>query len=279
VKIHPTAVVSPEASLGEGVSIGAYSIIGARVVLGKGSRVASHVVIEGPTQVGMNCQFFPYASIGFPPQDLKYKGENTELVIGDHNVFREYVTVNRGTVQGGGRTVIGHHNFFMAYSHVAHDCLLGDHIIMANAATLAGHVIIEDHATIGAFSGVHQFCKVGLHGFVGGYSVITKDVLPYSKTVSARDARNYGVNTIGLQRKGFSPESIHAIRRAYRIILQSKLNTSQALVTLKKKFLDQPEVQVIINFIEKSERGIIKKGDTTVSFLLSFHEPIWIDSW
>jgi len=258
VKIHPTAVVSPEASLGEGVSIGAYSIIGARVVLGKGSRVASHVVIEGPTQVGMNCQFFPYASIGFPPQDLKYKGENTELVIGDHNVFREYVTVNRGTVQGGGRTVIGHHNFFMAYSHVAHDCLLGDHIIMANAATLAGHVIIEDHATIGAFSGVHQFCKVGVHGFVGGYSVITKDVLPYSKTVSARDARNYGVNTLGLQRQGFSPESIHAIRVAYRIILQSRQNTSQALVTLKKKFSDRPEIQVIINFIEKSERGIIK---------------------
>jgi UDP-N-acetylglucosamine acyltransferase len=258
VKIHPTAVVSPEASLGEGVSIGAYSIIGDRVVLGKGSRVASHVVIEGPTQIGMNCQFFPYASIGFPPQDRKYKGENTELVIGDRNVFREYVTVNRGTVQGGGRTVIGSHNFFMAYSHVAHDCLLGDHIIMANAATLAGHVIIENHATIGAFSGVHQFCKVGVHGFVGGYSVITKDVLPYSKTVSARDARNYGVNTLGLQRQGFPPESIHAIRAAYRIILQSKQNTSQALVTLKKKFSDRPEIQVIINFIEKSERGIIK---------------------
>jgi len=258
VNIDATAVVSPEAFLGEGVSVGAYSIIGDRVVLGKGSRVASHVVIQGPTQIGMNCQFYPYSSIGLPPQDLKHKGENTELVIGDHNVFREYVTVNRGTVQGGGRTIIGNHNYFMAYSHVAHDCVLGDHIIMANAATLAGHVIIEDHATIGAFSGVHQFCKVGVHGFVGGYSVITKDVLPYSKTVSARDAKNYGVNTVGLQRKGFPPESIHAIRTAYRIILQSKLNTSQALAALRKKYSDQPEIQVIINFIEKSERGIIK---------------------
>ena len=258
MNIDATAVVSPEAFLGEGVSVGAYSIIGDRVVLGKGSRVASHVVIQGPTQIGMNCQFYPYSSIGLPPQDLKHKGENTELVIGDHNVFREYVTVNRGTVQGGGRTVIGNHNYFMAYSHVAHDCVLGDHIIMANAATLAGHVIIEDHATIGAFSGVHQFCKVGVHGFVGGYSVITKDVLPYSKTVSARDAKNYGVNTVGLQRKGFPPESIHAIRTAYRIILQSKLNTSQALAALRKKYSDQPEIQVIINFIEKSERGIIK---------------------
>ena len=258
MNIHPTAVVSPEAFLGEGVSVGPYSIIGNRVVLGKGSRVASHVVIEGPTEIGIGCQFYPYSSIGFPPQDLKYKGEDTQLIIGDHDVFREYVTVNRGTAQGAGRTVIGNYNYFMAYSHVAHDCILGDHIIMANAATLAGHVIIEDHATIGAFSGVHQFCKVGVHGFVGGYSVITKDVLPYSKTVSARDAKNYGVNTLGLQRKGFSPESILAIRVAYRIILQSKLNTSQALATLKKKFLDQPEVQVIINFIEKSERGIIK---------------------
>ena len=258
MNIDAKAVVSHEAFLGEGVSVGAYSIIGDRVVLGKGSRVASHVVIQGPTQIGMNCQFYPYSSIGLPPQDLKHKGENTELVIGDHNVFREYVTVNRGTVQGGGRTIIGNHNYFMAYSHVAHDCVLGDHIIMANAATLAGHVIIEDHATIGAFSGVHQFCKVGVHGFVGGYSVITKDVLPYSKTVSARDAKNYGVNTVGLQRKGFPPESIHAIRTAYRIILQSKLNTSQALAALRKKYSDQPEIQVIINFIEKSERGIIK---------------------
>jgi UDP-N-acetylglucosamine acyltransferase len=256
--IHPTAVINGGAVLGEEVSVGAYSVIGNRVALGEGCRVASHVVIEGPTWVGADCQFYPFCSIGFPPQDLKYKNEDTGLVIGDHNVFREYATVNRGTAQGSGRTAIGSHNFIMAYSHIAHDCILGSHIILANAATLAGHVVIEDHAIIGAFSGVHQFCKVGVHGFVGGYSVITKDVLPYSKTVSAREARNYGVNTIGLERKGFSTESIERIRAAYRIILRSKLNTSQALALLKEKFSNEPEIKVLIDFIEKSERGIIK---------------------
>ena len=178
--------------------------------------------------------------------------------MGDDNVFREFVTVHRGTAQGGGRTLIGNHNFVMAYSHIAHDCILGDHIILANAATLAGHVTIADYATIGAFSGVHQFCKVGFHGFVGGYSVITKDVLPYSKTVSPREAGNYGVNRIGLERKGFSAESIKTIRSAFRVIQQSKLNTAQALATLKERFIDDRDVQPIIEFIEKSERGIIK---------------------
>jgi UDP-N-acetylglucosamine acyltransferase len=258
MEVHPTAIVSPRAALGKGISIGPYAIVGDDVTLGEDCRVDAHAVIQGRAWIGSHCRFFPYSSIGLPPQDLKYKGEDTELVIGDHNVFREYVTINRGTVQGGGSTQIGDHNFFMVYSHVAHDCVLGNHIIMANAATLAGHVIIEDYATIGAFSGVHQFCRVGVHGFVGGYSVITKDVLPYSKTVSARDARNYGVNTIGLERRGFSAESIRAIRAAYRLILQSKLNTSQALPVLKERFVGQPDVQVLIDFIEKSQRGIIK---------------------
>jgi UDP-N-acetylglucosamine acyltransferase len=228
------------------------------VVLGAGCRVDEHVVIQGPTRIGQRCRFFPFGSIGFPPQDLKYKGEPTELIVGDDNIFREYVTVHRGTAQGGGRTVIGNHNFVMAYSHIAHDCILGNHIILANAATLAGHVTIADHATIGAFSGVHQFCKVGLHGFVGGYSVITKDVLPYSKTVSPREAGNYGVNTIGLERKGFSPESIKTLRAAFRVIQQSKLNTAQALTALKERFPGDQDVQPIIEFIEKSERGVIK---------------------
>jgi UDP-N-acetylglucosamine acyltransferase len=256
--IHPKAIVSSNASLAHDVRIGAYSIVGEQVSLGEGCRVDDHVVIQGPTSIGKHCRFFPFGSIGLPPQDLKYKGELTELIIGDHNIFREYVTVHRGTAQGGGRTLIGHHNFIMAYSHIAHDCILGDHIILANAATLAGHVIIADHATVGAFSGIHQFCKVGLYGFVGGYSVITKDVLPYSKTVSAREARNYGVNTIGLERRGFSPESITRIRSAFRVILQSKLNTTQALQVLKEKFSGNTEVQTLIDFIEKSERGIIK---------------------
>ena len=256
--IHSSAIISPEASLAADVSVGAYSVIGQHVVLGAGCRVEEHVVIQGPTRIGQRCRFFPFGSIGFPPQDLKYKGEPTELIVGDDNIFREYVTVHRGTAQGGGRTVIGNHNFVMAYSHIAHDCILGNHIILANAATLAGHVTISDHATIGAFSGVHQFCKVGFHGFVGGYSVITKDVLPYSKTVSPREAGNYGVNTIGLDRKGFSPESIQNIRAAFRVLQQSKLNTAQALAALKEQFLGDPDVQPIIEFIENSERGVIK---------------------
>jgi UDP-N-acetylglucosamine acyltransferase len=256
--IHHSAIISPEASLAQDVSVGAYSVIGEHVVLGAGCRVDDHVVIQGPTRIGQRCRFFPFGSIGFPPQDLKYKGEPTELIIGDDNIFREYVTVHRGTEQGGGRTVIGNHNFVMAYSHIAHDCILGDHVILANAATLAGHVTIADHATIGAFSGVHQFCKVGFHGFVGGYSVITKDVLPYSKTVSPREAGNYGVNTIGLERKGFSPESIKNIRAAFRVLQQSKMNTAQALAALKEKFSGDTDVQPIIRFIEQSERGVIK---------------------
>lgn len=258
MSIHPTSIVSPEASLASDVSVGAYSIISEGVSLEAGCRVGEHVVIQGPTRIGRHCRFLPFGSIGFPPQDLKYQGEPTELIVGDHNVFREYVTVHRGTAQGGGRTVIGNHNFIMAYSHIAHDCVLGNHILLANAATLAGHVTIADHATIGAFSGVHQFCKVGVYGYVGGYSVITKDVLPYSKTVSAREAGNYGVNTIGLERRGFSAESIQSIRAAFRVILQSKLNTSQALEALKERFAGNPDVEPIIEFIESSDRGIIK---------------------
>lgn len=258
MEVHPTALVNQGALLGEGTKIGPYTVIGDRVVLGKECRVGSHVVIEGPVKIGDRCTFYPFSSIGFPPQDLKYRGEDTAVLIGHDNVFREYVTINRGTAQGNGLTIIGNYNFVMAYSHIAHDCVLGDHVILANAATLAGHVTIEDHATIGAFSGVHQFCTIGTHGFVGGYSVITKDVLPYSKTVSARDAKNYGVNVLGLERKGFSPESIRTIRSAFRVLLQSHLNTTQALESLKKDFSNCPEVEVIVRFIEKSQRGVIK---------------------
>ena len=258
MSIHPTAVVSAKASLGQEVSIGPYAIVEDDVVVGDHCRVDAHTVIQGPTRIGVHCHFFPFCSIGFPPQDLKYLGERTELVIGDHNTFREYVTVNRGTTGGGGRTSIGNHNFIMAYGHIAHDCLLGDHVLLANAATLAGHVTVADHATVGAFSGVHQFCRVGIYGFVGGYSVITKDVLPYSKTVSARDAKNYGVNVIGLERRGFSADSIRTIRAAYRVLFQSGLNTSQALDQLKRDLSGNSEVQALIDFIQTSDRGIIK---------------------
>lgn len=255
--IHPTAIVSPESEIGANVCIGPYCRIGDRVRIGNGCRFDSHVVVEGPTTIGEDNHFFPFGTIGLQAQDLKFKGEETFLTIGSNNVFREYVNINRGTKGGGGHTRIGDHNFLMVAAHVGHDSILGSHIIMANAATLAGHVTIEDHATIGAYSGVHQFCRVGMHGYVGGYSVVTKDVLPYSKTVSERNTQAYGPNIIGLERKGFTPEQIQNIKSAFRLLLQSKLNTTQAVEAIKTK-LQSPEVQVILDFIETSSRGVIK---------------------
>jgi UDP-N-acetylglucosamine acyltransferase len=255
--IHETAIVSPEARIGSDVVIGPYCRVGARVDLGDRCVLDSHVVIEGPTTIGSDNRFFPFCVIGVQPQDLKFKGEDTFLTIGSHNVFREYVNVHRGTKGGGGHTRVGDHNFLMVNAHVAHDCVVGNHVIMANAATLAGHVMVEDHATIGAYSGVHQFCRVGTHGYVGGYSVITKDVLPYSKTVSERKTQNYGVNSLGLERKGFTAEQIANISAAFRRLLRSKLNTTQALDAIKAEGV-APEVQVIVDFIESSERGVIK---------------------
>jgi len=255
--IHTTAIVSPEAEIGHDVMIGPYCRVGARVRIGNGCRFDSHVIVEGPTTIGDSNHFYPFGTIGLQPQDLKFKGEETFLTIGNHNVFREYVNIHRGTKGGGGHTRIGNHNFLMAYAHVGHDSTLGNHIIMANAATLAGHVIIEDHATVGAFSGVHQFCRIGTHGYVGGYTVVTKDVLPYSKTVSERSTRAYGPNTLGLERKGFSAEQIKNIRTAFRLLLQSKLNTTQAVEAIRGK-LQSPEVQTIIDFIETTDRGVIK---------------------
>ena len=255
--IHPSAIVSPEAEIADDACIGPYCRIGSRVRIGKNCRFESHVIVEGPTTIGEDNQFYPFGTIGLQPQDLKFKGEETFLTIGNHNIFREYVNVHRGTKGGGGNTRIGDHNFLMAYVHIGHDSVLGNHIIMANAATLAGHVTIEDHATIGAFSGVHQFCRVGTHGYVGGYSVITKDVLPYSKTVSERNTQAYGPNVLGLERKGFTPQQIQNIRTAFRLLLQSKLNTTQAVEEIKTR-LNSPEVQIILDFIGKSERGVIK---------------------
>ncbi len=251
-------MIHPKAALGEEVSVGPYSCIGADVRIGDQTEVKAHVVIEGPTEIGTHCRIFPFASLGHPPQDLKYAGAPTRLVIGNHNVIREFVTVHRGTEGGGGVTKIGDHNFLMAYAHVAHDCRLGSHIIMANAATLAGHVIIDDYATIGAFTGVHQFCRVGVHGFVGGYSVITRDVLPYSKTVSERGTHAFGANSLGLQRRGFSAKAIKEIEHAFHVLLASKLNTTQAVARLKQEAELSAEVRALIEFIESSERGVIK---------------------
>jgi UDP-N-acetylglucosamine acyltransferase len=255
--IHETAIVSPEAQIADDVMIGPFCRIGGCVKIGKGCRFESHIVVEGPTTIGEDNQFYPFGTIGLQPQDLKFKGEETFLSIGNQNVFREYVNIHRGTKGGGGHTRIGDNNFLMAYVHVGHDSTIGNHTILANAATLAGHVTIADHATVGAFSGVHQYCRVGTHGYVGGYSVVTKDVLPYSKTVSERNTHSYGPNVLGLERKGFNAEQIQNIRAAFRLLLQSKLNTSQAVEAIKAK-MHSPEVDVLVQFIETAERGVIK---------------------
>ncbi|HSE42172.1 MAG TPA: acyl-ACP--UDP-N-acetylglucosamine O-acyltransferase [Acidobacteriota bacterium] len=255
--IHPTAIVHSETELASDVSVGPYSVIGKGVRIGNGTRIMSHVVIEGPTVIGNRCTFFPFGSIGQIPQDLKFRGEHSELIIGDQNVFREFVTLHRGTSGGGAKTVVGNSNFFMAYAHVAHDCHIGNSIIMANGATLAGHVQIEDHSTIGAFSGIHQHCRVGKYGFIGGYSVITKDVLPYSKTVGNR-AHCYGINAVGLRRIGFDSSKINGIRQAFRLLLQAHLNTSQAVDAIKKEVAGSEEVLYLLEFIRNSKRGIIK---------------------
>jgi UDP-N-acetylglucosamine acyltransferase len=255
--IDPSARVAPEAQLGPGVRVGAYAVIGPQVRIGAGTIVEAHAVVDGDTVIGRGNHLYPFCSVGLAPQDLKYHGEPTRLELGDRNVVREFVTLNRGTGVGGGLTSIGSDNLFMAYAHVAHDCRVGDHTIFANGATLAGHVDVADHATIGAFSAVHQFCRVGVYGFLGGYTVATKDVLPYSKTVGNR-ARIYGVNTLGLQRRGFAPEVIAAIRHAYRVLLQSRLNTSEALARLESEPMI-PEVRLLVDFIRSAKRGVVLK--------------------
>ena len=254
---HPTAIIDRSATLAPDVVLGPYAVIGAGVVLGPGCRVGAHAVLEGPTTVGERCAISPHASLGSPPQDLKYRGETTTLSIGSDNTFREFVTINRGTVGGGGTTRIGKGNLFMAYAHVAHDCLVGDGTIFANAATLAGHVTVEDGATVGAFSGVHQYCTVGRHAFVGGYTVVTQDALPYVKVVGNR-AKAFGINTIGLERKGIPEDAIAALKRAYRILFQSGLNTSQATARIEQELSDHEECRYLLEFIRRSERGIVK---------------------
>jgi UDP-N-acetylglucosamine acyltransferase len=257
-EIDATAIVSPNALLAPGVVVGAYAVIGPNVTIGSGCVVGPFTRVEGPTAIGERNQFYGHASIGGPPQDLKYKGEHTELAIGNDNVFREFVTINRGTTGGGGKTTIGNENFFMAYSHVAHDCHVGSYTIFANNATLAGHVEIADYATIGAFSAVHQFCRVGEHAFVGGGSMITQDVMPYAKTVASRDNRSYGINTIGLERKGFSKETVEALQRAYKILIRSKLRADEALQKIEEELGNFPEARYLVEFVRASKRGIIR---------------------
>jgi UDP-N-acetylglucosamine acyltransferase len=250
--------VAAGAQLAAGVRVGPYSVVGPDVRLGPGCVLESHVVIAGHTWLGSGNHIYPFASIGHAPQDLKYRGEATRLVIGDRNTIREYVTMQPGTAGGGGSTVIGSDNLFMAAAHVAHDCKVGSHTIFANSATLAGHVEVADYTTIGAFSGVHQFCRVGTHAFMGGYTVATKDVLPFSKTVGNR-ACIFGVNTEGLRRRGFSREAIEAVQHAFHVLLLSRLNTSDALARLQADGPDTPEVRLLVGFIQTSRRGVILK--------------------
>lgn len=257
--IHSTAIVDPSCTVSPEARIGPYCVIGPHTSIGAGCILDSHVSIYGWTEIGERCHFYSHCSVGTDPQDLKYKGEPTYLKIGSDNVFREFVSLNRGTKGGHGITVIGDHNFVMAYGHVAHDCVVGSHIIMANAATLAGHVTVDDHATVGAFSAVHQFCRVGPHAFIGGFSVITRDALPFIKTVGERNhAKIYGINTLGLQRKGFSDACIRELKQAYRICFRSQKNTGEALAELKKCAWSAPEVALLVEFMENSERGFIR---------------------
>src|SRR5438270_13149821 len=255
---HPTAILDSAAKIHPSCKIGTYCTVGANVELGEGCELISHVAVEGPTKIGARNRFFPFSSIGLVPQDLSYKNEPTRLEIGDDNTIREFVTINRGTGKGGGLTRIGNHALIMAYSHVAHDCVISDHVILANAATLGGHVIVEEWATVGALCPVHHFVRIGAHSFVGGGTTITRDVLPFSKTVAARDTHAYGLNAIGLERHGFSRERIRKLHHAFKLLLASKLNTSQALQRLKEEQDLGEDVHMLVEFIERSERGIIK---------------------
>jgi UDP-N-acetylglucosamine acyltransferase len=252
------ASIAASAKLGKGIKIGAYAVIGEEVELGDGCIVHPHAAIGGPSKFGTNNLFYPFSSIGGDPQDYTFRGERTELVAGDNNIFREYVTVSRGTQKGGGTTRLGNDNFLLAYSHVGHDCQIGSNTLFVNGATLAGHVTIEDFVTIGAFCPVHQFCRIGRYAYIGASTVITQDVPPFSKIVTERETKSFGINTIGLERKGFSPDRLLALKRAYRLLLRSKLNTSQALAEMRKTLADSPDVQELIKFIESAERGIVK---------------------
>lgn len=256
--IHPTAIIDPRAKVPASCKVGAYSVIGADVELGERCHLASHVSIEGPTKIGADNSFFSFCAIGMAPQDVTYRGEPTRLEIGDHNEIREFVTINRGTVKGGGLTKVGSHLLIMAYTHIGHDCLIEDHAMLVNGATLGGHVTVEEWAVVGALCPVHQFVRIGAHSYIGGGTVITQNVLPFSMTSAARDTHAYGMNKVGLERRGFSKERIAKIHRAYKILLASKLNTSQALEKLRSDADRGDDVDMLIRFIEASERGVIK---------------------
>jgi UDP-N-acetylglucosamine acyltransferase len=261
VSIHPTAIVAKGAVIPESCAVGPYCIIGEDVVLGERCELISHVVLDGHLTMGDNNRVFSFACLGIAPQDLKYKGEPTQLVMGNKNDIREYVTISRGTSGGGGVTRIGSDCLIMAYTHIGHDSVIGNGCLLANAATLAGHVTIEDYATVGALNPVHQFCTIGRYAYVGGGTTITQDVLPYSLTSIERNNRAYGINKVGLERKGFTPEELKQLRAAYKLLQSSQLNTSDALTSIREKVVSGEfgeKVAYLADFIARSQRGVIK---------------------
>jgi UDP-N-acetylglucosamine acyltransferase len=257
--IHPSAVVSPKAELGRNVSVGAYSVIGDRVTIGDDTEVNHHVVIDRNTIIGRHCQIFPFSSLGTDPQDITFKGEETWVHIGDNTVIREFTTINRGTAKGGGHTRVGNDCYLMAYVHVAHDCQIGNRVQLTNGATLGGHVEVEDNAVISAYSSAHQFVRIGRNAYVGGYTVITQDILPFAKVAQTREHYSlYGPNSIGMMRNGISRPFIENIKEIFRIIYRSDLNTSQAVEKIRDVFASKEEAAIILDFLSKSKRGILK---------------------
>jgi UDP-N-acetylglucosamine acyltransferase len=256
VSIHPSAIVASGAVVPESCTVGPFTTIGPGVVLGEGCNLVSHVVLDGRTRIGARNVIHPFAAIGVTPQDLKYDGEPTETEIGDENTIREGVTISRGTAKGGGVTRVGSGCLLMAYVHIGHDSQVGSHCILANSATLAGHVIIEDYASVGAFCPVHQFCTVGQYAFIGGGTIVTQDVLPFSLTSSRRENKAFGINKVGLTRRGFTPERLNTLQKAFRLLLTSKMNTSAAVEKIRE--LEGDDIAVLASFIERSHRGVIK---------------------
>jgi UDP-N-acetylglucosamine acyltransferase len=258
VSIHPSAIVAEGAVIPPSCTVGPYCTVGPNVVLGENCELVSHVVLDGHLTAGARNRFFSFACVGISPQDLKYKGEPTAVVMGDDNTVRECVTISRGTPGGGGTTRVGSGCLIMAYTHIGHDSVIGNGCILANAATLAGHVIVEDYATVGALNQVHQYCRIGRYAYTGGGTTVTQDVLPFSLTSAKRETHAYGLNKVGLERRGFDRERLKAIQHAYRLLLAAKMNTSQAIAKLKEEGIASEDVAYLVEFIEKSERGVLK---------------------
>ncbi|OQW67663.1 MAG: acyl-[acyl-carrier-protein]--UDP-N-acetylglucosamine O-acyltransferase [Nitrospira sp. ST-bin5] len=256
MQIHATAIVHPGAKLADDVVVGPFCLVGEHVSIGKGTKLLSHVTVDGWTEIGERNELHPFCSIGGPPQHLGYKGESTRVVIGDDNIFREYVTINRATLQGGGVTSVGNKSFLMAYVHVAHDCRLGSHLILANAASLAGHITLGDHAIIGGLTGIHQFVRVGAYAMVGGCCAIGQDVPPFTRAAGGYRAHLYGLNSVGLRRHGFSSDRIRAIKKAYDVLFRSGHKISEAVKLVKDEFTDQADVAQMLAFIEGTKRGV-----------------------